>query len=117
MPDESRTAGDDIGELVFPEGNRPIRGRSIEFDGLELAAGDRSLEIGPGPVLQGLHVDLQDLIRSREKTGLAEAQAVGEEGDSQAHAPRISAVEGREVARHWHRHPPDIDRRFRLCHH
>src|SRR5712691_1429289 len=117
MPDESWTAGEDVRELAFPEGNRPIRGRSIEIDGLELAAGDRSLEIGAGPVLQGLHVSVQDLIRSREKTGLAEAQAVGEEGDSQAHAPGISAVEGREVARHWHRHAPDIDSRFRLRNH
>src|SRR5712692_6530943 len=114
MPDERWTAGEDVGELAFPEGNRPVHGRSIEADGRELAAGDRSLEIGAGLVLQGVHVGVQDLIRSHEKTGLAEAQAVGEEWDSQAHTPRISAVEGREVARHWDCHAPDIDSRWRL---
>jgi len=78
------------------------------------AAGGRSFQIGAGLVLEGLHESLQDVVRSHQKTGLAQAQAVGEERDREAHTPRIGAVEGRQVARHRDCHAPDVDGRFRL---
>jgi hypothetical protein len=73
--------GEDVSELSFPEGNRSVHGSAIEANSRELAAGERSFEIDPFLILQGLHVNLHDVVCTRQKTGLAGAQSVGKEWD------------------------------------
>src|SRR6202171_6616692 len=100
MPDDRWTVGEDVSEVSFPEGNRHLDGCPIEADGRELPAGDRSIEINTVLVLQGLAVDLQDVLARREKTVLAQAQAVGKVWDGAPQTPGITAVKGRQVTGH-----------------
>src|ERR1700686_5586171 len=109
MPDDRWAMREGVGEFSFPEGNRLVHARSIEADSSEPAAVGRSLEIDIVLVLQGIHVDLQNLVCGDQKTGLIGAQAVDQEGNRQAYAPGIAAVESGQVTWHGDGEATDVD--------